>query len=194
MPACQHSHASVTYAQGHAVYLQESPSKYSLSQCSRDLDDTSCMLSEKPVPILYMLSEVQWVRSWETYMRWLAICCAERTAVEAARTEGPLFGYSLRQRWGYLDGQKQSKGESFGEDLLREGWEGAGMSQSGESAACARGAEGRLVPEEKHAVCFRDRGRSLEAGGLPGGAVCFGGHEGLWHALRALVRTYEYCA
>ncbi|CAL5220217.1 g2193 [Coccomyxa viridis] len=119
---------------------------------------------------------------------------AERTAVEAARTEGPLFGYSLRQRWGYLDGQKQSKGESFGEDLLREGWEGAGMSQSGESAACARGAEGRLVPEEKHAVCFRDRGRSLEAGGLPGGAVCFGGHEGLWHALRALVRTYEYCA
>ena len=50
------------------------------------------------------------------------------------------------------------------------------------------------MPEEKHTVCFRDRGRSLEAGGLPGGAVCFGRHEGLWHALRALVRMYEYCA
>jgi len=52
-------------------------------------------------------------------------------------------------------------------------------------------AEGVL--EEKHAVCFRDRGRSLEANGLPGGAACFGGNAGLWHALRALVQTYEYC-
>ena len=124
-----------------------------------------------------------------------SIPCAGQKIEENARTERPLAGYSLRQRLeDSPNGQPLPQGERSGKDTLRQGWEQAEMLQSGESAACARATSSGRVPEEKHAVCFRDRGRSLEAGGLPGGAVCFGGHEGLWHALRALVRTYEYCA
>ena len=110
--------------------------------------------------------------------------------------ERPLAGYSLSERWeGDLEGQQVQERGRLGGFPYKEGLlEDTETVQSGEASACARAAGAGSAPEEKHAVCFRDRGRSLEAGGLPGGAICFGGHEGLWHALRALVRTYEYCA
>lgn len=108
---------------------------------------------------------------------------------------GHLAGISLRQGWeNHVEGHLMPQGEGFQDSSFREKWEEGATMQIGEHSGCAGVAGGVHLPKEKHAVCFRDRGRSLEAGGLPGGAVCFGGHEGLWHALRALVRTYEYCA
>ena len=62
-----------------------------------------------------------------------------------------------------------------------------------EQSSCGRAEDGGELPEEKHAVCFSDRGRSLAVSGLPGGAVCFAGNVGLWHAFRALVQQYEHC-
>ena len=67
------------------------------------------------------------------------------------------------------------------------------MSARGERP-CGQKSEGGALQGEKYAVCFKDRGRSTEAGGLPGGAVCFGRNVGLWHALRALLQSYEYCS
>ena len=108
---------------------------------------------------------------------------------------GHLAGDSLRQWWEKpREGRQMPQGEGLQESSFREKREEGVSVQAGEHAGCAGDAGGAPLPEEKHAVCFWDRGRSLEAGGLPGGAVCFGGHEGLWHALRALVRTYKYCA
>ena len=128
-------------------------------------------------------------------MRQVVMCCAEQMSRQDERMQRPLAGYSLRERWEDSLGEKPSlQGKDLGEDLLRGGWKHAEKAQPGESAACPRAAGNGPAREEKHAVCFRDRGRSLEAGGVPGGAVCFGSHEGLWHALRALVRTYQYCA
>ena len=59
---------------------------------------------------------------------------------------------------------------------------------------CGQKSEGGALQGKKYAVCFKDRGRSIEAGGLPGGAVCFARNAGLWHALRELVQSYEYCS
>ena len=47
-----------------------------------------------------------------------------------------------------------------------------------EQSSCGRAEDGGELPEEKHAVCFSDRGRSLAVSGLPGGAVCFAGNVG----------------
>ena len=114
---------------------------------------------------------------------------------EDARIRNSYAGYSLRQRWeSYPEDQSALEGEVLGQDSPAELWGVSDGAQSPEASACARATHGRPLPEEKHAVCFRDRCRSLEAGGLPGGAICFGGHAGLWHALRALVKSYEYCA
>ena len=71
--------------------------------------------------------------------------------------------------------------------------DGRDEQTAGQEGPCKVAANGGALPVEKHAVCFNDRGRSPEANKLPGGAVCFGGHAGLWHALRALVQTYEFC-
>ena len=82
-------------------------------------------------------------------------------------------------------------GEASDMDTIEDG-KGSGMAAA-EQSSCGRALNGGKLLEKKHAVCFSNRGRSLAANGLPGGAVCFAGNVGLWHALRALVQQYEYC-
>ena len=77
-------------------------------------------------------------------------------------------------------------------DTTEDGKESGDMAAAEESS-CGRAVDEKKLLEEKHAVCFSDRGRSLAANGLPGRAVCFAGNMGLWHAFRALVQQYEYC-
>ncbi|CAK0782807.1 hypothetical protein CVIRNUC_006002 [Coccomyxa viridis] len=82
-------------------------------------------------------------------------------------------------------------GEASDMDTTEDGKESE--VAAAEQSSCGRAEDGGELPEEKHAVCFKDRGRSLAVNGLPGGAVCFAGNVGLWHAFRTLVQQYEYC-
>ena len=82
-------------------------------------------------------------------------------------------------------------GEASDVDTTEDGKE-SGVAAA-EQSSCGRAADGGKLPEEKHTVCFSDRGRSLVPDGLPGGAVCFASNVGLWHAFRALVQQYEHC-